>query len=366
MNLTARIGPRGFGVGDALPAGVTLAVTGYTWSAMGGPAGASITANGSQYALSRLLDVLRCPVEIRAETGELAWWGYVQAVSIQDGGAQYGASLAGMFNSVRVAYSWTDPDAGGSERRTYPDVDATALQDAASTAMYGVKDALVSIGTATDDAATAAAARILATFRYPQAALDLRDYAGGRQAVITCAGWYDTLDWRYYRSTSTGSSATTDIIADIVTATGQFFAGTYLATASGLDGPDFRDGDTTAGAEVAALLAQGTSGSLPLWPTVGSDRWLTVQAEPTSTAYRLRSDGTLLTDTGTPVPVWRPVVGVWCGMADILPVIADLSGLVDVTRRFITEWEWRQGAARPALTFRGQPSLKDIAGVANR
>lgn len=348
--------------------GVTLTVDSYSWAALGGPARATLRATGRPAALGQLLNTLRCGVMIYRAKGEAVWWGYVQSVTLRTGAVEYGASLAGMFNSVRVAYSYV---ASGSstlgERRTYPAVTTTPAQEAASLALYGQRDALISIGGASDATAAAACIRLLATFAAPQSSIDfVGDGADG--ATITCAGWWDTLDWRYYRQTGTADTATTAQIVDIVSASGALLAGVYIDTASGLTSSQYRDGDTTAGSEVEKLCAQGTSGGLPLWPRIWSDRYLHVEAEPARGAadYALLRSGLLLDQYGGAVPADRPVVGRWAALGDMLPVLADLAGVADISTRFITGWEWRTGAGRPALTWRGQPKPFDIATAVNR
>ena len=368
MILTAVIGSRDFSAAPASLPGLALTVRGYSWEAQGGPAQATITASGPASALNGLLSVLRCPVTIYSPTGEAVWWGYVRDVSIRAGAAEYGASLAGMSNAVRVAYSYVAPgETTLGERKTYPAYTTDPITEPESVALYGRKDALVSIGGATDAAAAAAAARILDTFSAPQASIEYSE-DGAEGAVITCAGWWETLDWWYWRNTGTDDTATTTQIADMVTGAGQFLAGTDVITASGLTSSEYRDGDTTAQTEIVALLEQGTSGSLPLWGRVNIGRRLEVDAEPVRGAndYRLMRSGLLSDRFGTAVPVWRPVVGEWCALGDLLPVIGDLSGIVDIQTRFITGWAWRYGAGRPELTWRGQPRPFDIAATVNK
>lgn len=360
---TVAIGPRDFTAGPG-PDNVALAVENYAWSALGGPAQATIRANGPAAGLDGLLDWLRCPVTIRHVSGEAVWWGYVQAVNIQDGASEYGASLAGMFNSVRVAYSYIAPGTNTTgERRTYPDKSTTALQDADSVNTYGQKDALISAGGASDAAAQAAAARLLATLRYPQAAL-AEGSGSGRYATLICAGWWDTLGWRYYRNTGTASVETTAQIAAM--AAGGLLAGTLIVTASGLSGSEYRDGDTTAQAEITALLAQGISAGRPLWASVTAERILEVTDEAVGVAYRWRRDGQLETVYGDLLPPWRPVCAAWVSADSRLPIYSTLAGLTNITERFITGWSYRPGAVSPGLTFRGQPTPFDLAGIANR
>lgn len=346
--------------------GCGVTVESFAWDAAGGPASAQLRATGNPAALARLLNVLRCPVEIRADNGELRWWGYVLDVTI-GGAVEYGVSLAGMFNCVRVAYSYVaEGSSNVGERRTHPDTPPSGgQQHAQSTSMYGRKDALVSIGGATTTAAEAAAARLLASFATPQASI-VQGEPGAPTAVLTCAGWWSTLEWRYYANSGTDAVATTDQLADIVT-DAEFLTSADIWDASGITSSEYRDGDQTAGTIAGDLLAQGTNNNLPLWAHVTPERRVRIYQEPApdTARYGLGADGRLYAPAGGPLPADYPLVTEWVRLQNASPIYADLAGLVDIAQRFIVRWEWRAGRAFPSLTFRGQPKPFEIASTIN-
>ncbi len=116
QRLTFEILNRDFGAVDpALPL-LDVQVERYNTRAFGGPYEAVITARGDIMSLWELLETLRCPVQIRAEEGDVVWWGYISALDIitvnpfaqNTMPVQVSASLETMFNRVAVAYNADD------------------------------------------------------------------------------------------------------------------------------------------------------------------------------------------------------------------------------------------------------------------
>ena len=62
---------------------INYQVTSMRWDAVGGCAEASITCYGPEQDLWEMIELLRCPVEIRNETGRAAWWGYINEVQVR-------------------------------------------------------------------------------------------------------------------------------------------------------------------------------------------------------------------------------------------------------------------------------------------
>ena len=75
-------------------------------------------------SLWELLEVLRCPVQIRAAEGDLLWWGYINAIDIITVNPyaqiampiQVSASLETFANRVAVAYNAESDDGTTGER----------------------------------------------------------------------------------------------------------------------------------------------------------------------------------------------------------------------------------------------------------
>lgn len=346
--------------------GCDVTVEHFAWSALGGPETARLRITGNAQALTRALNLLRCPVGVYNGSGQIRWWGYVVDVTI-GGAIEYGVSLGGMFNSIRVAYSDIPDGASGvGERGTYPDTaPANGLQHAESVSVYGRKDALISIGTSGSAAAVTAAARMVDTFGTPQASI-VQGEPGAPVAVVTCAGWWSTLDWRYYADTGTDVTETTAQLAEIV-ADAEYLIAADIWTPSGITASEYRDGEQTAGRLAEDLLAQGTAASRPLWATVMPERRVRIYEEPApaTARYGLGQDGRLYSPTGAPLASDYPLVAEWVRLQNASPIYATLAGLTDISQRFIVRWEWSAKRAFPRLTFRGQPRPWEIASSIN-
>ena len=245
----------------------------YSRSVQGGPNTATISAFGSFEALYNLAQKLRCGVVISDAQGRDVWWGYLDGVEINTKGLRLSVGLAGMWNTVYVQY--TD------------DVTATttaAGTHAASIASYGTKEIIVSAADlASSTAAEAMRDRLVEFYGLPRVE---RTPSSNPEfmAVLNCAGWWNTLNWRYYTNAGVDTVDTTALIADIATTSGQFLAGSELATTSGITVPETRAGEQRAGDEIAKLLQVGISGGNRLKAKVTKSRILRVEAEPSSGA----------------------------------------------------------------------------------
>ena len=177
-----------------------------TWSAMGGPATALLTASPPLPlfflpffpSFSSFLSLLRCPIELyNSETGRLAWSGLVWSITITDGAIKTVFSLDDLANRVRVLYYEPDPSkyTGGQNLWT------THADDLISQAAYGVKELQVS---ALDtDSAQAAHLRdsILAAQSKPPTRVSpyqLPATSHQPSLSLSCLGLFETLAWRFY------------------------------------------------------------------------------------------------------------------------------------------------------------------------
>lgn len=119
---------------------------------------------------------------------------------------------------------------------------------------------------------------------------------------------------------------------------GQFLAGVRVEGAAGARLPAWRDGTSTAGAELRRLLEVGD----PCRVEVTPERWLAVSPRPEPVAAcRVGLDGTLKTLEGAPLPLGRVEPGVWAAFSPALrstpvylPVLVwtPRSGLMPVLR----------------------------------
>lgn len=173
---------------------VHFQIDNYRHAAFGGPTRATITAYGEAQALWECLKLLRCPVELSDETDRKVWWGYVAAVKVRVGAIEIGLTLDSMANTVTVAYSEATADSFAvGERQT-----TAAVADADSVSMFGIKQALASLNSATAAQAEARRDQVLAAVKNPLPTMELSDADASLSATLECRGWWQTLDWEFY------------------------------------------------------------------------------------------------------------------------------------------------------------------------
>lgn len=166
----------------------------YSWHTVGGPKLATITAVGNQEALFQLVNLTRAPIEIINDKGEAVWWGYLSALTINYGDINYGVDIETMSNRVAVAY--TDQNIRYTTQWS---------GDAESIAEYGQKEILLSKSDVTQADALQHRDTVLVNTKHPIPTLKFSSGESGR-ATLTCEGWINTLQWRYYAN-STGKES---------------------------------------------------------------------------------------------------------------------------------------------------------------
>lgn len=182
---------------------IRYVVNSLDWEARGGCKAASITAYGDELGLWRLLETLRCGLEIRDEWGEACWWGMVGEARVRVDALEVGATIDSMTNAVAVAYSYVTPGSQAvGERKT-----TAWTTDSVSIAEYGQKEFLSSMDGLSDAAALARRDAILAARKWPQGIMGQFGGPRGRvrysrakkslSATIYGRGWGDSLRWRY-------------------------------------------------------------------------------------------------------------------------------------------------------------------------
>lgn len=181
------------------PAGLAFRVKGLTWAAMGGPKRATleVQAAAGSVDLAAVGGLLRAPVEIYGEDGQIAWWGLVWDVVIEDGAVGVKLSLDDLANRVRVVYGETRPEVLGTGRR------ATTgwVEDAASQADYGVKEGQFELAVASVEQAESYRGELLASGARPAGKVSLSGVGqtgAGIKITVECRGWWETLGWKRY------------------------------------------------------------------------------------------------------------------------------------------------------------------------
>ena len=166
----------------------------FSWSAYGGPHIAHLKLTGSLRSLIAALRLLRSPVTVYANITTPVWWGYVREVIIYFGNLQMMVTLDQLFNRVKVQYSFLSPD---NHLADQSETDWT--EDLGSQTLFGTKELIIHRSKIDDDFADNLASTFLDNHAWPETELSqshLDDPTA--HAVIKCAGWFETLDWKYY------------------------------------------------------------------------------------------------------------------------------------------------------------------------
>ena len=195
MTLNVIVGNRGF-TAPVIQPDLQYQIQRYSWNVVGGPRQATIKATGGEKALWSLIDKLRCPVTVafKEHGSEPVWWGFVEGIQIVYKDIKIGVSLREMSNRVAIAYSYLQAGTtGAGERKT-----TAWVEDAESSDEYGEKEILHGMGDSEDTAAEQLRDTILDLRKNPIPSIDWGGGSGGNHAIITCRGWWDTLDWAYY------------------------------------------------------------------------------------------------------------------------------------------------------------------------
>jgi hypothetical protein len=231
---------------------------------------------------------------------ETVWEGFLTQIDADFGqGETRSIGLDAMANRINVRYTTVLGTPGST---------GTA-SDTASQALYGVKDAVLSLpGTSTATAALNFRAKELARRKNPrmipstQIQRSKEDNApvapGTARISLTWAGWYTTLGWVLTSRTDTSTEATTTQVGALIGtsapgigATNAFLStSTTLIVASGISDTRKIEADTTYRQKIEALLGQGNSAGERLAYMVLEDRKLTVRqwagATPNTVTYR--------------------------------------------------------------------------------
>jgi hypothetical protein len=143
-----------------------------------------------------------------------------------------------------------------------------------------------------------------------------------------------------------GTLSTTAQIQTLVASAGQFFTGSIIENASGVETVPYRSGDSTAMYELEKLLGIGTTNNRRLLPEATRNFYLRVYEEPAKPAavngsYGLGPDGSLyFPGTRNPVRPELCPVGIWAALVDVIPPTVDFSLIADPNRFFIEAAEF--------------------------
>lgn len=352
-----------------------IIVDSYSFSVFGGCGEALLTATGGELNVLDAMNWLRRPVTIYETRGVPVWWGYVHEIEIQQDALQLNVSLDTMVNRVSVAYSFVEP---GSQ--TVGTRKTTAWTDNLdSQTVYGVKEFRASAGGMNNATAENYRNTILNNQAWPYGGVTQNTKSRGRgnsgahkplSATLHCKGWWNTLGWKYYANPNTSSVSTTDQIAAIIAACGQFIPSSDIILASGIAGSEYRDGDKTALAEILSLMAVGTTYGRRLLSDVWPNRAVRIYEEPAlypfsanaDTTYFMDNQSQLYSRSGVIVSDYSPPVGVWCLLKNMYQNTLDLTKLIDPSVQFIEASSW-SATAGAQYRFRGQPDTASLLAI---
>ncbi len=242
--------------------------------------------------------------------GETLWEGMTYIVQAELPGTTLTRTMEEMANTVYVEYSDNDT---GKQMVT------TASIDSASAAMYGTKEVYLPGGTCSSTKATNLATRYLATHKDPPIAREVNDRRQGTAAVrVTAYGYYRTLTWRYYTSTTAGTQASATTIGDIATSKGAFLSTTQNLAATGRTLPRRFGERQDAWQQMMSLVSEGTSNDRRYFLGVKAGRILTGWEEPITASYQksVSIPGQFCDiAAGMPLPYWYIQPGKWLRMA---------------------------------------------------
>ena len=203
-------------------------------------------------------------------------------------------------------------------------------------------------------------------------ALDATNYVQmGLRASTGYAGEFKTYDGAAWGGASiytayfvvlNGDTETTQQIADLVTASGQFLTGLEIEAASGVTTGSFLDGNNDGMTALEALLGMGGANGRRLNATVTPELRLRIWEEPANSTVEYQMDrwGRLFAyPGGDMVDEFRAPVGAWVRIADLAGANANLGMVSDPTLQYIEGAAWSEGNGT-RYTFRGEPGLDNF------
>ena len=167
-------------------------VTRLSWDRVGGCKEMTATLTGDRNEVLALINDLRSPVEVTGQEGIPVFWGFIYEVIVNDGGIQYGNSLEGLYNRVKINYSPVDSDTVYS---------TSWKQNNFSVEIYGKKEYIGSMSGVNADVATMKQDAMIDLFAKPTPSYNNASGDNGEvSAQIFCKGWASALNWEYVDS----------------------------------------------------------------------------------------------------------------------------------------------------------------------
>ncbi len=336
MTLRAQFQNNNFSARSTQPL-VNMTIARLIWSYLGGPDQAVIEAEGSSGELWALIDLLRAPVTIYDGLTPV-WWGYAREITITDGVIESGVSLDNMYTRLRVYYPYI-PDG-----EYYPTI--TGFTDWAAHAR-GITDFGYKELTMNGPAMHAAEAVIyrdtqLLAYRDPAGIMNFTQYSPTLRATIRMAGWWSTLDWRYYYSATSGNLDSIAKIALIMAISGQFLAGVNPRGTSGVSTVAASSGLNTGMVEVIDLLKTGDSSGNRIVSLIDAQRRAEISVVTKTPEYYQDRTGALYNAGGYLMSPYFAPVGRYVSLKNGNLGTIGLSKSARTISQFCASAEWTQ------------------------
>lgn len=274
---------------------------------------------------------------------QVCWEGRIFTVTVDDGGATVGRSLENCYNRVTVIYSTVDtsttPPTVGARART------SVYDDAASQALYGIRELRFATGGSTASDAAVLAQRLLSQYADPLAATASMRRGGGTapasyRVSVECVGFVEELAVRFWNSTSTTVTTLDAIMASVLASPLQFIASdtTGLVPNILLSTP-YQDEDINIRTYFQRFMSygDGATGRQMLWGVYEDRRFTSEVASESVGYYTRRGDaGESVIDalTGNAVRPWLVRPGKLVQVSDLFPDSAVVSSALDNARTF--------------------------------
>ncbi len=290
-------------------------------------------------------DHLLRPMVAYTPDARIAWEGFLAEIEISIGTKKIAFSLKDMANRLVVRYS--EPGGAQGESGTY--------SNAASQALFGIKDRVINAAVALSAAASNQAQTVLAAIAYPRSkqSSSAGTTRGELSISLTFWGKYALLDWLLTASTSTTSTQTSTQIASLLasyaTVNAFFSASAANITATGVSDTEYIEPDTTYREKIERLLARGNSSQQPLAWGFYEGGVFTVAPRASATPhiityYESEASGQIRDQ-------WQNVLDVW----DVRPnAMAQIVDLIDAPTPGSVETPLRKYVARVTRSVRGE------------
>jgi len=170
-----------------------MTVAPITWSAnaVGGYKRATLEVSAPDNGVSDVLKWLRYDVTILSESNSIVWNGYVKEIVVYIGPIAISITLDRMSNRISTIYSYKNAFGKSISDRT------EWTQDDLSVSLFGYKESVMSKTDTTQAAVSTYQQSRLDLLKNPVPSIEVSDNRFG--ARLICAGWFSTLNWRYYR-----------------------------------------------------------------------------------------------------------------------------------------------------------------------